>query len=170
MRYLALSYFWTYISLYGSKLSQILLPLLLLLMCCHIFTLFPFLLSLVAIQDDTTTAIFVPTIHNTIGPHQTLISIKAFSQVRLKLTTTSYVSWKLQFQTLFISYELLGYIDGTKPCLTTNNTTTPNLAYLICLDSSRSIDLEYNYQLTLFNNHPFYCLDHYLTWSLDHPN
>lgn len=51
----------------------------------------------------------------------------------LKLTSTNYLSWKLQFETLFIGYDLLGYIDGSKPCppktLTANNFTVPNPAY-----------------------------------------
>lgn len=68
------------------------------------------------------------TIHNTNDPHNILISINVAAQTPLKLTSTNYSSWKLQFQTLFIGYDLLGYIDGSKPCPppTTPNTTTPN--------------------------------------------
>ncbi|CAB4279403.1 unnamed protein product [Prunus armeniaca] len=73
------------------------------------------------------------TILNTNAPHQTLISINVAAQAPLKLSSTNYLSWKLQFQSLFIGYDLLGYIDGSKPCppatLTQENTTTPNPSY-----------------------------------------
>ena len=36
------------------------------------------------------------------------------------------MSCRLQFQTLFIGYDLQGYIDGTKPCPTQQLTTTTN--------------------------------------------
>ncbi|KAH7523338.1 hypothetical protein JRO89_XSUnG0081800 [Xanthoceras sorbifolium] len=49
-------------------------------------------------------------------PHQTLITINITTQAPLKLTANNYVSWKLQFQTLFTGYGLLGYIDGSKRC------------------------------------------------------
>ena len=75
------------------------------------------------------------TIHNTNDSHSNLISINVAAQTPLKLTSTNYVSWQLQFQTLFIGYDLLGYIDGSKPCpaetLTQNGVATPNPAYTI---------------------------------------
>ena len=73
------------------------------------------------------------TIHNTNDPHSTLISINVAAQTPLKLTSTNYVSWKLQFQTLFIGYDLLGFIDGSHPCPTTIllGTTTPNPAHTL---------------------------------------
>jgi hypothetical protein len=59
----------------------------------------------------------------------TLVTINVTAQALLKLNSTNYLSWRLQFQTL-----LQGYIDGTKPCLsqyltttTTDNTTTQTL-------------------------------------------
>lgn len=59
-----------------------------------------------------------------------LISINVAAQAPLKLTSTNYLSWKPQFQTLFIGYDLLGYIDGSKPCppatFTQDNTIIPN--------------------------------------------
>ena len=56
------------------------------------------------------------TIRNTNDAHQTFININVAAQAPLKLNSTNYLSWKLQFQTLFIGYDLLGYIDGSKPC------------------------------------------------------
>ncbi|KAL9451630.1 hypothetical protein AB3S75_013236 [Citrus x aurantiifolia] len=45
-----------------------------------------------------------------------LIAINAATQLPLKLTPTNYYSWKTQFDALLYGYDLLGYIDGTKPC------------------------------------------------------
>lgn len=45
-----------------------------------------------------------------------LIAINAANQLPLKLTPTNYYSWKTQFDALLYGYDLLGYIDGTKPC------------------------------------------------------
>ncbi|KAL6345291.1 hypothetical protein AAG906_015774 [Vitis piasezkii] len=71
-----------------------------------------------------------PSILTTNDSHNTLISINVAAQTPLKLTSTNYLSWKLQFHTLFIGYDLLGYIDGSKPCpsttLTHNDTTRSN--------------------------------------------
>ncbi|KAL9422815.1 hypothetical protein AB3S75_034989 [Citrus x aurantiifolia] len=80
------------------------------------------------------------TIRNTNDLNNTLITINVAAQTPLKLTSTNYLSWKLQFQTLFVGYDLLGYIDGSKPCpsatITDKNTTTPNPAHLlwVCQD------------------------------------
>ena len=86
------------------------------------------------------------TIYNTNDPNQTLITINVAAQTPLKLTTTNYISWKLQFQTLFVGYDLLGYIDGSKPCpsptITTNNTTEPNPAYLFGFAKTNSFSMQ----------------------------
>lgn len=51
----------------------------------------------------------------------------------LKLTATNYHSWKLQFHTFLVGYDLLGFIDGTKPCLPAiiivHNVPNPNPIY-----------------------------------------
>ena len=44
-----------------------------------------------------------------------LVTINVTAQAPLKLTSSNYWSWKLQFQTLFIGYDLQGFVDGTKP-------------------------------------------------------
>ena len=76
-----------------------------------------------------------PTIHNTNEPNQTLITINISAQAPLKHTNNNYMFWKLQFHTIFIGYDLLGYIDGSKPCpaasITSNTTTTPNPAHTL---------------------------------------
>ncbi|KAL9436736.1 hypothetical protein AB3S75_002849 [Citrus x aurantiifolia] len=76
-----------------------------------------------------------PSILNTNESQNALISINVAAQTPLKLTSTNYLSWKLQFHTLFIGYDLLGYIDGSKPCppatLTQNETTITNPAHTL---------------------------------------
>nr|TKS16446.1 hypothetical protein D5086_0000023460 [Populus alba] len=62
-----------------------------------------------------------------------LITINTAAQAPLKLNSSNYASWKIQFETLFVGYDLLGYINGSKPCpsinLTVDGTTAPNPAY-----------------------------------------
>ena len=52
------------------------------------------------------------------------VTINVTAQAPLKLNSTNYLSWKFQFQTLFVGYDLQGYIDGTTPCPPQNLTTT----------------------------------------------
>lgn len=83
------------------------------------------------------------TIHNTNDPHHTLITINITAQAPLKLTANNYVSWKLQFQTLFIGYDLLGYIDGSTPCpsrtISHNGATIPNPAHIVWIRQDQLI-------------------------------
>ena len=72
---------------------------------------------------------------------QNLIAINASSQTPIKLTQHNFSAWRLQFYTLLVSYDLLGYVNGTLPCPSTtltskNSTATPNPAYThwICQD------------------------------------
>ena len=53
-----------------------------------------------------------------------LVTINVTAQAPLKLNSSNYLSWKLQFQTLFVGYDLHGYIDGTKPCPTEHYPTS----------------------------------------------
>jgi hypothetical protein len=72
-----------------------------------------------------------------------LITINTSAQAPLKLASNNYISWKLQFQTLFIGYDLLGYIDGFKPCppvtILTNQSNIPNPAYHIWIRQDQLI-------------------------------
>ena len=96
-----------------------------------------FLQSLIAMANPS------PSILNTNESHNTLISINVAAQTPLKLTSSNYLSWKLQFRTLFIGYDLLGYIDGSKPCpsatLTQNDTTRPNPAHNLWIRQNQLI-------------------------------
>lgn len=66
-------------------------------------------------------------------PPQNLVTINVTAQSPLKLTSTNHLSWKLQFQTLFTGYDLLGFIDGSKPCpsetITSDSGNSINPAY-----------------------------------------
>jgi hypothetical protein len=73
------------------------------------------------------------TILNTNESHSTLININVAAQTPVKLTSNNYLAWKLQFQTLFVGYDLNGFIDGSHPCLGTTipGTITPNPAHTL---------------------------------------
>ncbi|KAH7570436.1 hypothetical protein JRO89_XS05G0106500 [Xanthoceras sorbifolium] len=45
-----------------------------------------------------------------------LIAINVAAQLPVKLTPENYPSWKAQFDALLYGYDLLCFIDGTKPC------------------------------------------------------
>ncbi|XP_019420737.1 PREDICTED: uncharacterized protein LOC109330925 [Lupinus angustifolius] len=45
-----------------------------------------------------------------------LIALNVGTQLSIKLDGDNYPTWRLQFLSLLIGYELLGYIDGTMPC------------------------------------------------------
>jgi hypothetical protein len=93
-----------------------------------------------------------------------LVTINITTQAPLKLNSNNYLSWRLQFQTLFIGYDLQGYIDGTKPCptqqltTTTNNITLEHLnpEYLIWIPS-RPAYSQCNHRIHYTHNYPIYC-------------
>ena len=59
-------------------------------------------------------AVRISTGDNTLGNDSyTIISINVAAQAPLKLTATNYSSWKAQFHTLLIGYNLYGFIDGS---------------------------------------------------------
>ena len=66
-------------------------------------------------------------------PNKPFTFIHISNQNTIKLTSTNYLSWKLQIEALLIGYDLQKFIDGSHPCpptpITTNNTTIPNLKY-----------------------------------------
>nr|TKR79272.1 hypothetical protein D5086_0000273310 [Populus alba] len=70
-----------------------------------------------------------------------LITINTIAQTPLKLTSANYISWKLQFETLFIGYDLIGYIDGSTPCppntITTDNNTITNPSYKLWIQQDQ---------------------------------
>lgn len=76
-------------------------------------------------------------------PNQALISFNVAAQLPLKLNSTNYLSWKLQFHTLLIGYDLFGFIDGSKArpsaTITTNNTIIPNPAHVLWIRQDQLI-------------------------------
>ncbi|KAK0598282.1 hypothetical protein LWI29_033262 [Acer saccharum] len=73
--------------------------------------------------------------HDISSSGNTIISINIAAQAPLKLTATNYRSWKLQFHTLLIGFDLMGFVDGKRPCPPTTTTlgdiTTPNSTHNI---------------------------------------
>ncbi|KAK2634834.1 hypothetical protein Ddye_029626 [Dipteronia dyeriana] len=57
------------------------------------------------------------------------------NQAPLKLPATDYRSWKLQFHTLLVVFDLIGFVEYQKPCplatVTMNDIEVPNPAYYI---------------------------------------
>ena len=75
--------------------------------------------------------------HDAISTGNTIISINIAAQAPLKLTATNYRSWKLQFHTLLVGFDLMGFVDGKHPCptetITTGDATMPNPAHRLWL-------------------------------------
>ncbi|KAF5464237.1 hypothetical protein F2P56_014329 [Juglans regia] len=59
---------------------------------------------------------------------QPLLSVNANTQLPLKFTPTNYPSWRAQFVTLLIGYDLMGFIDGTLQCPSRGGPTQPPFA------------------------------------------
>lgn len=64
------------------------------------------------------------------SPNQSNLIVLNSTQLPVKLTPENYPSWKAQFDSLLFGYDLLGYIDGSKPCppaeLTSDGKQIPN--------------------------------------------
>ena len=87
----------------------------------------------VSTESNTTIILSSSTSHNIITSSNTIISINVAAQAPLKLTATNYQSWKLQFHTLLVGFDLMGFVDGQQPCppatITTGDVTTANPAH-----------------------------------------
>ena len=57
-----------------------------------------------------------PTIVNETDTSQNLIVFNVNAQTQLKLTTTNYSVWRLQFTSLLFGYDLLGFVNDSKSC------------------------------------------------------
>jgi hypothetical protein len=84
-------------------------------------------------QPPTITSLPANPPHNLVN----LISINAAAQLPLKLSPSNYLSWRAQFHTLLVGYDLLGYLDGSLACplrsVVTNGISTVNPAYTFWL-------------------------------------
>ena len=111
-------------------------------------------------------------IPNTQEPNKPFTLIHISNQNTIKLTSTNYLSWKLQIEALFIGYDLKKFIDGSHPCPPTtiiaNNTTTPNPEYHTCMHQDKLIFdalISWVYHSIYYSTHST-CLN--VSWSLDH--
>ena len=74
---------------------------------------------------------------------QNLIVFNVSAQALLKLTATNYITWQLQFTSLLFGYDLLGFVDGSKPCpptmITLPNTDvlSPNPDHILWLQQDQ---------------------------------
>ena len=57
-----------------------------------------------------------PTVLNGIDTSQNFNVLDVNAQAPLKLTTTNYSAWRLQFTSLLFGYDLLDFVDGSNPC------------------------------------------------------
>ena len=60
------------------------------------------------------------------SPHN-LVILNVNAQAPLKLTATNYSAWRLQFTSLLLGYDLLGFVDRSKSCPSAT-ITLPNAA------------------------------------------
>ena len=111
--------------------------------CCRVVVLLVltylqnYIMAKEVIVTDTGNTASPSSSNNNTQPSSTqtkqLISINAASQLPLKLTSTNYYSWKVQFDALLYGFDLLGYIDGSNPCPEPfkgdGTNATPNLDY-----------------------------------------
>ena len=80
-----------------------------------------------------------PTVLNGIDPSQNLIVLNVNAQTPLKLIATNYSVWRLQFTSLLFGYDLLGFVNGSKPCplamitLPDAVSPSPNLDHILWL-------------------------------------
>ena len=71
-------------------------------------------------EESSSTNVIVsprrPTVLNRTYTSQNLILINVNAQALLKLTTTNYSTWQLQFTSLLFEYDLLGLVESSKSC------------------------------------------------------
>ena len=83
-------------------------------------------------SSSTTTVVppHRPKILNGTYTSQNLIALNVSTQTPLKLTTTNYSMWWLQFTSLLFGYNLFGFVDGSKRCppalITLSYATSPS--------------------------------------------
>ena len=100
------------------------------------------LLGSMADESFSTTTVVpprCPTVLTGMDLSQNLIVLNVNAQAPLKLTTTNYPTWQLQFTSLIFEYDLFGFINGPKSChlamITLPNAASPspNLDHILWL-------------------------------------
>ena len=110
-------------------------------------------------DDSSNTAIVKTSICPTVDQPHTLIAINVASQLPIKLTAQYYSVWHAQFNSLLIGYDLLGFVNGSKPCPpettmepnSTENVQNPVHIMWICLSGSTTF--ERHHWLRLYLSH-----------------
>ena len=112
-----------------------------------------------------------PTIINSLDTTSSLISINNTSQISIKPTPLNYTSWCFQFHVVLIGYDLMGFIDGSKPCpsppIRTINGNNLNLDYSLWIRQDQLI-LKCYYWVHITQTCFLYCLYLHITWSMEH--
>ena len=84
-----------------------------------------------------------PIVTTTFDSSHSLIAFNILTQAPFKLNPTNYLAWCLQFFSLLIGYDILGFIDGTKSCppatiLQSDSTSTePNLEFSLWIQQDK---------------------------------
>ena len=121
----------------------------------------------IQLTTSSTTFSFHPSIAQSIDQQNQLIAINIFAQPPVKLTQTNFASWRLQFNTLLIYYDLMKFVDGSFSCPSPTNTdgTNPQLG-ILSIDLLRSIDSQCDHWFSLI----LPCLLHCLCQNLSRGN
>ena len=92
---------------------------------------------MVDVSSSTTAFVpfHTPTVLTRIDSPHNLVVLNVNAQASLKLTTTNYSVWRLQFTYLLFGYDLLRFVDGSKSCPSAS-ITLPDVA-------SPSLNLDY---------------------------
>ena len=71
-------------------------------------------------EESSSTIVVVPpsrpTVLNGTDPSQNLIVFNVNAHAPLELTASNYSTWHLQFMSLLFGYDLLGIVNGLRPC------------------------------------------------------
>jgi len=68
-----------------------------------------------------------------------LIAFNITAQINEKLTPSTFSQWRAQFEALFISYDLLNYVEGTLLCPSSSGTATDELCKLYWVQQDKLI-------------------------------
>ncbi|CAA0833068.1 Unknown protein [Striga hermonthica] len=61
--------------------------------------------------------------HNAVPSHDASTVIALHTHNCVKLTNINYPAWRVQINALLVGYDLIGFVNGTKPCLATTADT-----------------------------------------------
>ena len=98
---------------------------------------------LLTVEESSSTTVAAPprrpTVLNETNTSPNLIVLNVNAQTPLKLITTKYFAWRLQFTSLLFQYDLLSFVNSSKPCplamitMLDNASPSPNLDHILWL-------------------------------------